>query len=435
MKKRTRIRFGIAILAVIVVGVGIAGSVARLRGPEASLPTTKVVRGNVDPKVYANGELRTPNSALLMAPPVGGTLQIVTLAKTGAMVKPGDIVLEFDPSEQEYSLEQAHSQLAQAEQQITKTKADGAVSSANDQVALLHARYDVRRAELDVSQNELKSAIDAKKNDLALEDAHRRLAQLEQDVQSRTASNQANLAVYETQRTKALLDIKQAEDRIQSMTIRATIAGLFSRKGNQDAAGGFFFTGMTLPEFQEGDQTFPGRIIGQILDVSQMEISSQVPEISRADINPGESIEINIDAIPENNFRGKVKTVAGLATGGDWGGDPTRRFDVTFGIDGADGRMRPGQTAKIIVQSEQLKNVLYLPRQALYIKDGKPVVFVKAGRGFEPHKVTVKHTTEALVVVEGLNEGTEVALVNPETAGPHSSTSGNPFGGAAGGKK
>ena len=243
MKKRTRIRFGIAIFAVIVVGVGIAVSVARLRGPESNLPTTKVVRGNVDPKVYANGELRTPNSALLMAPPVGGTLQIVTLAKTGAMVKPGDIVLEFDPSEQEYNLEQANSQLLMAEQQITKTKDDGAVSSANDQVALLHARYDVRRAELDVSQNELKSAIDAKKNDLALEDAHRRLAQLEQDVQSRTASNQANLAVYVAQRTKAQLDIKQAEDRIASMTIRATISGLFSRKGNQDAAGGFFFTG------------------------------------------------------------------------------------------------------------------------------------------------------------------------------------------------
>ncbi len=210
MKKRTRIRFGIAIFAVIVVGVGIAVSVARLRGPESNLPTTKVVRGNVDPKVYANGELRTPNSALLMAPPVGGTLQIVTLAKTGAMVKPGDIVLEFDPSEQEYNLEQANSQLLMAEQQITKTKDDGAVSSANDQVALLHARYDVRRAELDVSQNELKSAIDAKKNDLALEEAHRRLAQLEQDVQSRTASNQANLAVYVAQRTKAQLDIKQA---------------------------------------------------------------------------------------------------------------------------------------------------------------------------------------------------------------------------------
>ncbi len=113
---------------------------------------------------------------------------------------------------------------------------------------------------------------------------------------------------------------------------------------------------------------------------------------------------------------------------------PTRRFDVTFGIDGTDARMRPGQTAQIIVQSEQLKNVLYLPRQALYIRDGKPVVFVKSGRGFEPYKVTVKHTTEALVVVEGLNEGTEVALVNPETAGPRSSSSVGSFSGTAGAK-
>ena len=61
----------------------------------------------------------------------------------------------------------------------------------------------MRRAELDVSQNELKSAIDAKKNDLALEEAKRRLAQLQEDSKSRAASNDANLAVYVAQRAKA----------------------------------------------------------------------------------------------------------------------------------------------------------------------------------------------------------------------------------------
>ena len=41
-------------------------------------------------------------------------------------LKQGDVVVEFDPSEQEYNLEQSKSQLDEAEQQIKKMKADQA---------------------------------------------------------------------------------------------------------------------------------------------------------------------------------------------------------------------------------------------------------------------------------------------------------------------
>jgi len=53
--------------------------------------------------------------------------------------------------------------LLQAEQEITKAKADAAVLKAQDKVALLKARYDVRKAELDVQKKEIVSAIDAAK--------------------------------------------------------------------------------------------------------------------------------------------------------------------------------------------------------------------------------------------------------------------------------
>ena len=434
MRARTRLRLIIGFLVLVIAGGGIAVSVARLRGPERSLPTGRVERGNIDPKVYVSGELRTPNTSMLVAPSVGGTLQIIYLAKTGSAVKLGDVVLQFDPSEQEYNLEQAPSQLALADQQIAKGKADAAVSAANDQVALLHAKYDVRRAELDCSQNEILPVIQGKINDLALEEAKRRLAQLEQDIKSRVASNLAQLAVSQEQRAKALLDIKLAQDHIQSMTIKATIAGLFARKGN--TAGQFFFgPGMSAPEYQEGDQTSSGRPIATILDVSQMEIFSQVPETSRADISTGETIEIRVDADPKQTFPGKVKAVSGMATGSDWGGDPTRRFDVTFAMDAQNSSMRPGQTAQIVIRGETLKNVLHIPRQAVFMRNGKPVVFVRAGRTFESKPIQIKHSMESQIVVDGISEGTEVALVDPEAAGPKSSSTSTTSTAPASGKR
>jgi hypothetical protein len=51
----------------------------------------------------------------------------------------------------------------------------------------------------------------------------------------------------------------------------------------------------------------------------------------------------------------------------------------------------------------------------LFDKDGKPVVYVKRGADFDAEQVKVKYRTESRIVIEGLKEGTEVAVVDPTT--------------------
>ena len=194
---------------------------------DTEIPTTTVKEAKLQLKVFTTGALRTSQSRAITAPPIaGGTLQIITLARSGGQVHTGDIVLEFDPSEQEYNLAQNRSDLAQAEQEIVKAKADADVQAAEDQTALLKAKYAVRRAELEVTKNELISSIDAQKNLLALEEAKRALAQLQQDIQSHSASNQAALTLTEEKRHKARLAMEQAEQNIKNMHITSPIDGL-----------------------------------------------------------------------------------------------------------------------------------------------------------------------------------------------------------------
>ncbi|MBI3403881.1 MAG: hypothetical protein HY046_00285 [Acidobacteria bacterium] len=176
-----KLSYGAGIVAVLVIGAGGARALQSLGGRERELPTIRVQRGNLELKVYTTGELRPARTAQILVPPVSGSLQIVSLLKTGTLAKEGDVVIEFDPSEQEYNLEQSKSQVQQAEQEIIKAKSDADVQTSEDQVALLHAKFDVRRAELEVGRNELVSAIDAKKNVLNLEEAKRRLEQIEKD--------------------------------------------------------------------------------------------------------------------------------------------------------------------------------------------------------------------------------------------------------------
>src|SRR5437870_13348472 len=132
---------------------------------DSEIPTATVKEVDLQLKVSTTGVLRTSESRTISAPAIGGgTLQIVTLARSGAQVHTGDVVLEFDPSQQEYNLGQNRSDLLQAEQEIVKAKADADVQSAEDQTALLKARYAVRRAELEVGKNQQKSLNDAHEN-------------------------------------------------------------------------------------------------------------------------------------------------------------------------------------------------------------------------------------------------------------------------------
>jgi len=248
----TRRRILTVICLVVVLMAGIAISRASRKSPLTSsaddIPIAAVKRGELDLRVYTTGELEAKNSVTLSAPPVAGaSLRITHLLHTGAAVKKGDVVIEFDPTEQHYILEQSRSELHQAEQDILKAKSDATVQKAQDDVALLKASYDLRQAELEVQKNELVSAIDGRKNQLALDQAKRALAELELDIKSHGTTGQTGIDLAQEKWNKAKLAMDVAQQNIDKMRVTASTDGLVSIEKNM--TGGFFFSGMALPDF------------------------------------------------------------------------------------------------------------------------------------------------------------------------------------------
>ena len=425
-----------AVVAVVLCAV--VGVVAAVRrgSPAATgddIPTGLAKRGDLDMKVYVNGELRASHSEMLTAPPIGGgALQITHLLHTGTAVKKGDLVMEFDPSEQRYKLDQNRSELMQADQEITKARADAAVVAAQDKVALLKARFDVRRAELDVLKNELVSSIDARKNDLALEQAKRVLAELEQDVKSRSASGEATISLAEEKRNKAKLAMDQAQDNINKMRVTAPMDGLVALEKNEGAAGGFFFSGMSLPEYHEGDQVEPGRSVGQVIDPKGMELVAKVGELERNNIKEGQLVDLQLDALPGSTFHGTVKTVGGNNARRFWEDDSSSKFEISVTLVTIDAQMRPGLTAHVFINSDPQKNVIYAPRQALFLKENKRIVYVRNGNSFEPREVKIQAQNESRAAIAGISAGTEIALVDPTAPRKAASSNAPPLGGGGG---
>jgi len=407
----------VAVVLCAVVGVVAAVRKASPVSAGDDTPTSTVKRGDLEMKVFARGELRASHIEMLTAPPIGGgALQLTHLLHTGTAVKKGDLVMEFDPAEQLYKVEQNRSELLQAEEEITKAKADAAVVGAQDKVALLKARFDVRRAELDVQKNELVSTIDAKKNDLALEQARRVFAELEQDVKSRSASGKATIMLAEEKRNKAKLAMDQAQGNIEKMRVTSPLDGLVALQKNEGAAGGFFFGGMSLPEYREGDQVEAGSTVAQAIDPNQMEISAQIGELERNNVKEGQPVDIELDPLPGEVFHGTVKTAGGMNSRRFWEADTGAKFEVTIALTSKDERLRPGLTAQVVIHGDPRKAVFYIPRQALFLKDNKRVVFVRSGNGFESREVKIQAENESRAAIEGLAMGTEVALVDPTVA-------------------
>src|SRR3954452_24236853 len=385
LKHWRRILVAAVVLAVAAVGVTLAKGSPVLPDTRPAVPIAKVVRGPLKLTVYAVGELRAGRTVGLVAPPAGGSLRILKLLPTGTAVKKDDTVIEFDPSDQQFNVAQAKSDLAEAEQAIVKMKADNAVQASQDQLNMLTARFDVRRGEIGVLANEFVGTIEAQKNALTLEEAKRHLQQLEQDANSRVTTSAAALAVVEERRHKAELAMQRAQSIIDNLVVKAPIDGVISVKENRDGQY-FFFSGMVLPEYREGDTTSSGRNVADLIEAGKMEVRAKVTEVDRDNLQAGQSATVQIDALPGRTFVAKVGPLSASASRGSYfETSAVRQFDISLVLDRPDPAMRAGSSLRLTIDGREIKNALHVPRQAVFEKAGKNYVFLQTGDRFERH--------------------------------------------------
>lgn len=376
-------------------------------GKEIEIPTARVQRGDVSLAVTANGEIRGGDPEVMTAPQTGGgDLHITMLADSGQPVKEGDVVVQFDTTEQEYKLREAEADLAEAEQHIVQATAQQSADEEEDRYALLKARSDVQLAELEARKNPLLPAITARQNELALTNARDHLTQLESNLANRKAGNQAAIAIQQAGKSKADAEATTARENIQAMTLKAKRAGYVALRQNTNV--GILYYGATVPVFQVGDAARPGMAIADILDLRNWELGANVGELDRGHLSLGQKVDVSIVAAPGRPFAGHVKEL-GATTGPPW----DRHFECKIGLDNPTGELRPGMSATIVVTTDEMHNVLWLPAQALFESDGKTFVYVQNGKSFTTKDVTLVRRNETRVVITGIDEGQAVALANP----------------------
>ncbi len=302
----------------------------KLPSHQEQVATAKVQRGDVVIRAFTRGELRAVRSLMLPAPNLNGTVQVTTLAPAGSLANEKDLVVEYDDSELQATLDEDKMGLEQVDEQIKGQKANMAITQSQDQLSLLATQYNVRRAELQVQMNPVIDAIDGKKNLLSVSQTNQSLKQLQEDIKSRQEQADSQLAVLQETRNRSLLNIQRDQQRLANCKSLAPITGLVSIQQNR--AGNFNF-GQVMPDIREGDTLTPGMPVAQLLDLSEVEVWAKVGELDRANLVEGQEALLQLDSIPDKQFHGTIKTLTGTASADVFSGDPAKKFDVVFSVD------------------------------------------------------------------------------------------------------
>jgi hypothetical protein len=418
-----KIRIVMPVVVLAVLGAVAWGALRVVRVTASTtaveLPSTKVKKGRVTLSVAARGELQGGNSEMLTAPMSGGgDMAITQLRDPGEVVNEGDVVVQFDTTQQEYNLREAEADLAEAEQQVIQAQASSDAIDEESAYTVLSTESDVRTAELEIRKNPLLPSIQARQNELALDAAKNRYRQALQDLKNKKATSVAGIAIQKAAENKAKVTAETARKIIDSMTLKAKTSGYVNVQQNSNQ--NMIYWGMQLPPFQLGDTARAGMAVAQIPDLKSWEVSASIGELDRGHLSIGQKVSVAVVALAGKSFPGHVKSIGGT-TGSPW----DRKFECRIALDQGGPELRPGMTSNMVITLEALDDVLWVPSQALFESDGRTFVYVQSPNGFMPHDVSLVRRSESQAVVTGVKEGDLVAMSNPDqqnksAAGPQS---------------
>ena len=400
---------GAIIAAGYGVGRGMRVAVDTLsEADNGSVPTTTVRRTDVAIEVSARGELQGGGARPLIVPRAGvAELPITFLRNTGDLVNAGDVVATFDPSGQQYDLLEAEADLEEARQQQIKAEAEAFVALEKARLEVTTSQADVKVSELDQLGNSFLGSVEQRKKAIALEQARNRYEQAQVDLVHRDSAKQTGVDVQRAGVKEARAKVDRTRETIAGLTLRAPTSGYVQLAENTNGLNVLFY-GMQVPTFQLGDSARPGQMVAQIPDMSGWEVSTQIPETDRAFLATGQSAVVRPKAMPGREFTGHISVLGGSA-GSAW----NRTFNCRISLDDADDGLRPGLSVEVVIKVETLADVLWVPSQAVFEREGRWFVYRQAPEGYVSHPVTIVRRTESQAVVTGVDAGVTIALAEP----------------------
>jgi HlyD family secretion protein len=403
MKKKVII--GLVAVAVIVSGF-LFFKVADPSETNAIIVPVRSGKFIVD--ITTTGELEAKNSVKIMGPSRLREFRIYQLSiqdivDEGTVVKKGDWIATLDQSEFNTKLQDKQIDLEQKQSEYIQQQLDTTLQMRQARDELINLAYGVEEMQIKLDQSQFEPPATIKQAEIDLDKAIRALDQAEQNYLIKFEQNKAKMFEVYAERRKTQNEYNSMRELVRSFRIMAPEPGMV-----------VYTKGFDGKPMKAGSQIHTwDPVVATLPDLSTMLSKTYINEVDVRKIQPGQKVELGLDAFPDKKISGTVIRVANV--GEQSPNSDSKVFEASIEIEGSDPLLRPSMTTSNKIVVNEMDSVLFVPLESLHSKDDSiAYVFKKSGLKVIKQEVQVgeSNNNEAIINL-GLNQDDRIYLSIP----------------------
>jgi len=366
-----------------------------------------VQKGAFRIEVNTSGELKAKKSEDIKGPSSLRShgiwqIKITDLVSEGTFVNVGDYVAQLDKSEVGTKMVTAATEVEKITSEYEQARLDTAIEMMKLQNELLNQSYEIEEKQLISDQSTFEAPAVQRQTEIDLEKSERAYQQSLDNISLKRKQNTAKLYQVSLSLRQEQSKLTRLEELMGKLKILAPKDGMVVYKRTWDGK-----------KITSGSQIGWDPTVATLPDLSKMVTKTYVNEIDISHLKKGLTVGLTIDAFPDKSFTGEVVDVANV--GEQLPNTDSKVFEVTIEVNEKDTLLRPAMTTNNNILVEELKDVLFIPQESVFVNDSISYVVVKTGLGLKKQQVDLGKTNSNFVVIaKGLKEGEKFLMVKPE---------------------
>jgi HlyD family secretion protein len=320
-----------------------------------TVETTTAHRGTIMQELVVVGNL-VGDATVAVVPRAAGRLQEINV-RLGDRVSRGQRIAKIEDFELQEQVKQQEAALEVSRATIRQREADLKLAETNaERSRNLFARQLLPKQTLD-------------------------------DTEARYQAAVAQLDLARAQNTQSTARLDELKINLQNTIIVSPVNGFVARRAVDPGA----FVGQNAP-------------VVDVVDIGSVRLVANIVEKDLTSMQTGDETRVQVDAFPGETFMGRVARVAPVL-------DPaTRTAPIEIEIPNPGFRLKPGMYARVTVTTDERKEALVVPTNAVVDTGGRRGVFLTADNNtvsFRPVTVGIEEDKQT-EILDGLSEGDRV---------------------------
>ncbi len=333
----------VLVLIVLLLAGGAAAAYFARRGETGTLVTVETIqKRDLEAIVSASCKIEPKKTVNISAQTMGRVTRLGV--QEGDRVRQGQFLLQIDPVNAEAAVRRDIAAVAGAMTSLEQSK----VSLQSGRAQLENARQNLKR------QQELWAAGLTTRETLERTQAEVEIR--ESDLKAR----EQEIKTRETQLNQQQAGLASSQHTLAQVRFDAPFDGIVTRRNVEEGEN-----------VVVGTMNNAGTVLLTVADMSVIEAEVEVDETDVPFVQMGQSAKIEIDAIPDRVFTGKVTEIGNspIQTTGSGTMRTATNFKVTITIDGQILEVRPGFTCTAEITTATKKQVPSVPIQSMTVRE------------------------------------------------------------------